>query len=181
MARRVLVLAGDAGADPVVGPWLAALADSRRRTMEALRDLPPESVDAVPGAEPNAIGTLLYHLAAIEADWLFEDILGPESGVEWPAELFTFHVREDGGRLTPVLGVPLGDHLGRLERARRLLNDHLRPMSAGDFHRARARHDYDVSAAWVVHHLLQHEAEHRAQISAARSWFESEALTFASG
>ena len=172
MARDRLVLQGDPDADPAVdsavGPWLAALADSRRRTLDALRDLPPDAVDALPAFGLNTIGTLLYHVAAIEADWLFEDILGPESGIEWPAELFPFDVREEGGRLTPVLGMSLEDHLGRLERARRLLNDHLRPMGADEFHRPRGRRDYDVSAGWVVHHLLQHEAEHRAQISAAR-------------
>jgi hypothetical protein len=34
--------------------------------------------------------------------------------------------------------------------------------------RPRARPDYDVTPAWVLHHLLQHEAEHSAQIAAIR-------------
>jgi uncharacterized damage-inducible protein DinB len=181
VARRVLVLEDHVGADPAVGPWLAALADSRRRTMDALHELPPASVDAVPGSGRNAIGTLLYHIAAIEADWLFEDILGPESGVEWPAGLFPVDVRDDAGRLTPVLGVSLEEHLERLRIARGHLETHLRPMNAEEFHRLRSRARYDVSAAWIVHHLLQHEAEHRAQISTVRSWFESEAQASASG
>lgn len=172
MERRALVLAGDSDADPVVRPWLAALADSRRRTLDALRDLPADAVDALPGDGPNAIGTLLYHVAAIEADWLFEDILGPESGVPWAAGLFPFDVREESGRLTPVLGVPMDGHLERLRAARNLLETHLGPMTADEFERPRTRDAYDVSAAWVVHHLLQHEAEHRAQMSSAREAFE---------
>jgi len=171
MERRHLVLA-DAGADPAVGPWLGALTDSRRRTLDALRDLPAEAVDAPPASGSNTIGTLLYHLAAIEADWLFEDILGPEAGVAWPAELFPFDVREESGRLTPVPGVSIEGHLERLHAARDLLETYLRPMSANEFERPRTRDRYDVSPAWAVHHLLQHEAEHRAQISAACEHFE---------
>jgi uncharacterized damage-inducible protein DinB len=171
--RRALVLAGDSDADPIVRPWLAALADSRRRTLDALRDLPADAIDALPGDGRNAIGTLLYHIAAIEADWLFEDILGPEAGVWWPAELFPFDVREESGRLTPVLSVPMDGHLERLRAVRDLLEAHLGPMTADEFERPRARDAHDVSAAWVVHHLLQHEAEHRAQMSAARGAFEA--------
>jgi hypothetical protein len=32
------------------------------------------------------------------------------------------------------------------------------------FHAPRVRERYDVSPAWVVHHLLQHESEHRSEI-----------------
>jgi uncharacterized damage-inducible protein DinB len=170
--RRTLVLAGDPEADPVVQPWLAALADSRRRTLDALRDLPADAVDALAGEGSNAIGTLLYHVAAIEADWLFEDILGLESGAAWPTDLFPFDVREESGRLTPVLGGSIDGHLYRLRTVRDLLEAHLGPMKADEFARPRARDGHDVSAAWVVHHLLQHEAEHRAQMSAAREAFE---------
>jgi uncharacterized damage-inducible protein DinB len=178
--RRTLVLAGgpdvNPPTDPVVGPWLAALADSRRRTFDAVRDVPAGAVDALAGEGPNAIGTLLYHVAAIEADWLFEDILGAESGAAWPAEIFPFDVREESGRLTPVLGVPMDAHLERLRAVRELLETHLGPMTAAEFEQPQARDAYDVSAAWVVHHLLQHEAEHRAQMSAAREAFERKAF-----
>ncbi len=34
-----------------------------------------------------------------------------------------------------------------------------------DLRRVRRREAYDVSTAWLLHHLLQHEAEHRAQIA----------------
>jgi hypothetical protein len=33
-----------------------------------------------------------------------------------------------------------------------------------DFTTPRARDDYDVSPVWIVHHLLQHESEHRSEI-----------------
>jgi hypothetical protein len=49
--------------------------------------------------------------------------------------------------------------------------DHLRPMSNDDFHRARTLERYDVAPDWVVHHLLQHEAEHRSHIAWLRDTF----------
>jgi hypothetical protein len=42
-------------------------------------------------------------------------------------------------------------------------------MSAEDFHRA--RDDYDVSADWVVFHLIDHEVEHRVRLTALRDRF----------
>ena len=41
-------------------------------------------------------------------------------------------------------------------------------MSAEQLHELHERKHYDVSTAWVLHHLMQHEAEHRSQIGAVR-------------
>jgi hypothetical protein len=41
-------------------------------------------------------------------------------------------------------------------------------MTNEDFHRARARSGYDVTPAWVLYHLLMHEAEHRSHIAWVR-------------
>jgi uncharacterized damage-inducible protein DinB len=38
-------------------------------------------------------------------------------------------------------------------------------MDYADFRRLRHLPKYDVSPEWVLHHLLQHEAEHRGQIN----------------
>jgi hypothetical protein len=79
--------------DAEVGRWLSAMEDARWRTLRELEGLPHRAVDwTLPGGG-NSIGTLLYHVAVIEADWLFEEILGGE-GSPWPQELFPFDVRE---------------------------------------------------------------------------------------
>lgn len=166
--RQRLVLEDTAAADPVVATWLGALEDARGRTLRALEGIREEQLDWEPEGGTNTIGALLYHIAAIEADWLFADILGPESDRAWPAELFPHDVRDDEGILTAIRGSPLDGHLERLAQTRALLLENLSDFTAEDFHRVRPREDYDVSAAWVLHHLLQHEAEHRSQISALR-------------
>jgi uncharacterized damage-inducible protein DinB len=167
-ARQRLVLERTAAPDPVVATWLSALEEARGRTLRALDGLREEQVDWAPEGEANTIGALLYHIAAIEADWLFADILGPESGRAWPAELFPHDVRDAEGTLTAIRGLPLDEHRARLAKTRAILLENLSDFTAEDFQRVRPREDYDVSAAWVLHHLLQHEAEHRAQIAALR-------------
>jgi uncharacterized damage-inducible protein DinB len=166
--RERLVLEGTAASDPVVARWLSALEDARGRTLRALDGTEEEHVDWAPEGGVNTIGALLYHIAAIEADWLFADILGPESGRAWPAELFPHDVRDDAGALTVIRGIPLDEHLARLAQTRALLIEDISGFTAEDLHRVRPREDYDVAANWVLHHLLQHEAEHRSQIAALR-------------
>src|SRR6266542_1280882 len=109
MTRERLVLEPYAAENPEVGRWLSALEDSRRRTIRSTEGITPEDIDRTPPDGANSIGTLLYHVAAIEADWLFTEIL--EGTEPWPKDLFPFDVREQGGRLTPVKGISLRHHL----------------------------------------------------------------------
>jgi Protein of unknown function (DUF664) len=165
--RETLVLE-PLGGVPEVGRWLSALDDGRRDTLRELDDVTPDLLDRMPPGAPNSIGTLLYHVALIELDWLIEDTLGPESGVAWPEELVPYADRDGEGTLTVVRGESLEVHVDRLARVRALIHEHVGPMSVDDFHAPRSRASYDVSPAWVLHHLLQHEAEHRAHIAWVR-------------
>jgi hypothetical protein len=79
-----------------------------------------------------------------------------------PPDLFPLDDRLPDSRLSPLGGESLAQHLDRLARtAGTQVLDELRPMSAEEFHRPRARETIDVSAAWVVFHLIDHEVEHR--------------------
>lgn len=151
------------GYAPEVGAALWQLEDARRRTLNLLRDLPPDYVDAETGG--NTVGTILYHIALIEADWLYADILGEPIPDEVMA-LLPADDRDQEGVLTFVRGQSLAEHLERLQTIRSLLLERLRPMTAAGLHRPRQLPHYDVSPAWVLHHLAQHEAEHRGELGA---------------
>jgi len=166
--REILTLEPIAG-DPEVGRWLAAMQDARRATLRELADIADDDLVRTPEPGATSVGTLLYHIALVEADRLFVDILGPEGAPPWPRSLLPRRDRDDRGRLTPITGVTLREHLDRLEAVRTLVLDHLEPMPVEDFHRPRRRERWDVSPAWVLHHLLQHEAEHRAEIAPLRA------------
>lgn len=141
--------------------------DTRGRTLRSLKELPVDHLEASLDGEPNTISTLLYHVALIEADWLYDDILGTQD-TDWPSDLFPVDHRDAEGVLSPPPSETLADHIGRLKKVRAAFVANIAPMSATDLHKPRAREGYDVTPAWVMNHLMQHEAEHRSQIDRIR-------------
>ncbi len=152
------------GYAPAVGAALWALEDCRKRTLALVSDVHPALVDWPPPWDGNAIGSLLYHIAAIELDWLFYDILQSDDYPDAVTALFPVDVREEGGTLSPITGETIDQHLDRLAAVRDIFLASLRDVTDEDFRRARATDEYDVTPEWVIHHLSQHEAEHRGQI-----------------
>jgi len=153
--------------EPEIGRWLWAIEDARSRTMEELERLSPGIIDWLPPEGESSISTVLYHLAAIEADWLYTEALEQPFPPEF-GELFPYDVREKDGRLFQVQGVSLEAHLKRLETVRTLLLDAYKQMTLAEFRQVRSFEKYDVTPEWVLHHLMQHEAEHRSQIGSLR-------------
>jgi len=156
------------GHAPEIGCWLWALEDTRRRTKRDLEGLSQPIIDWIDSRGDNSIGTLLHHIAAIEIDWLYADVL---EGKPWPPEveaLFPYDVRDERGMLFVVKGVGLEEHLRRLGTVRAMLLEKFRGMSLDEFRRVRHFDEYDVTPEWVIHHLVQHEAEHRGQIGELR-------------
>jgi len=169
MRIRQLIVEPLAGYEPAIGQALWMLEDTRQRTLKTLDGLDPAILDRTTPGDPNTIGTLLYHIAVIEADWLYVEVLEAEFPSEIEA-LFPYPVRDDTQLLSAVKGVPLDEHLARLAIVRRALLTSFQNMSGEEFSRVRHFPDqYDVTPAWVLHHLMQHEAEHRGQIGELRN------------
>lgn len=179
--RRHNVVEVHASRAPEIGRALWALQDARSRTLEELEGVTAAMVDWLPtpghalrgASQPtdseSSIGTVLYHLADIEADWLYAEVLEQPEFPSDAVALFPYDVRDGQGQLTQVTGVPLAEHLQRLAVVRRLLLDVFEAMELAEFRRVRALPPYDVTPEWVLHHLMQHEAEHRSQIGALRA------------
>jgi uncharacterized damage-inducible protein DinB len=156
---------------PEIGRWLWALQDTRQRTIEELGRLDPAMIDWRPAESESSIGTVLYHMTDIEADWLYVEVLEQPMPAE-VAALFPYPTRDKQGRLTQVEAFSLEQHLRRLETVRGLLLEVFEQMALEDFRRARSLERYDVTPEWVLHHLIQHEAEHRGQIGTLRAGAE---------
>jgi uncharacterized damage-inducible protein DinB len=169
--RRRNIVGADLHPDPAITPWLWALQDARERTLEELAPVTPAMIDWQPPDGGSTIGTVLSHLATVEADWLYVEVLEqpfpPEVVALLPAEM-----RDARGRLTQVCGITLESHLERLAQVRALLLAVFQQMDLANFRQARTLPDYDVTPEWVLHHLLQHEAEHRSQLGALRAGAE---------
>jgi hypothetical protein len=155
------------GYEPLVGRFVAMLEDTRRRLFRDLEGFDPADLDRTAPGSPNSIGTLLYHVAAIELDWLYADLLGgdfPEGTAEW----FPVDVREESGRLTPVVE-GWEHHLARLAWVRQRLLEELRTFTDADLDRTFVSGSDGNGGGWILHHLMQHEAEHRGQIGEIRA------------
>jgi uncharacterized damage-inducible protein DinB len=158
--------------EPQIGRALWRLEDTRERTMQRLAGLDPALIDWAAPESGNSIGSILYHIAAIEADYLYSDMLEQP----FPQEVidqFPYEVREENGRLTPVRGNELTWYLTRLADVRQRLLDALSTIDQADYQRVR-RLDYaDITPEWTLHHLMQHEAEHRGELASLRARAEA--------
>jgi uncharacterized damage-inducible protein DinB len=155
--------------DPEIGRWLAAFEEVRRDTLKVVAQISPAAIDRDPRDGGDTLGTVLHHVALVEIDWVYLDVLDRQGEIS--LDLFPYDSREEDGHLTPVLGETMAGHLERLATTRELVLGELRAMSSEGFHRVHARDEIDVSADWVVFHLIDHEVEHRVRISALRDAF----------
>lgn len=159
---REMRVAVPQGMDQRLGEAVWRLEDTRQRTLGVLGGLSDDQVDATPRIGRNTIGSLLYHVAAIELDWLYADILQepfPEGAEEW----FPIEVRDEAGALSSVRE-PLARHLARMAWVRAHLVHRIRLLEPGVLDEAHENDGLRTTPAWALHHLTQHEAEHRGQI-----------------
>lgn len=167
-ARERLTIGALPGYEPEIGLALAMLADTRQRTHGLLEGLADADLDWTPAPGCNSIATVFYHLAAIEADWLYTEVLE----IPFPPEaaaLFPRDVRDADDLLSASQGETLAQLMARLDAVRALLLAAFQGMSAAEFRRIRSLPDYDVTPEYVLHHLMQHEAEHRGEIGMLRA------------
>jgi len=152
-----------------IGHALWALEEVRRTSLARVRDLDPRILEwEGPDGREDSIGSLLYHIAMVEMDWLFVDI--HDGAMPSNVEAGFTHPAAADGRLTRVAGETLESHLFRLDWTRRRFLDELRGMTGDDWHRERNPADvrYSATPEWVVFHLVEHEAGHGAQIGSLR-------------
>lgn len=158
--------------EPAIGRWLRALEETRSETKLALTGIDLAVLDWAPLQTENSIGTLLYHIGLIELDWLYVEVL---ENAPWPRvlkELFPIEARDDQHILSVVRHISLAEHIQRLDILREQLLVSFREMPLEEFYRPRILPAYDVTPEWVLHHLIQHEAEHRGHIQMLRSLAE---------
>lgn len=154
------------GAHPEIGPWLWAMEETRRGVLDTVVGLDQAALDwRGPNGTDNSIGSLLYHLALIEMSWLYDDVRLEEPPDDIAA-LFPLNHRDAQGNLTHVADRSLDEHLDRLNLTRERFLDLMTPMTPADWHTVREPQgtDYACSPAWVVFHLVEHEAGHLFQI-----------------
>src|SRR6187399_2303960 len=92
---------------PEIGKWLWALEDARARTKRMVDGITQPELDTLPDGLDNTIGTLLYHIALIEADYLCIDVMGWDDYLPDLKAVLPLPDRSEDGMLSVVTGVPI--------------------------------------------------------------------------
>ena len=160
----VLTLFASADYVAPLGFAIAALEKEREHTKEVTGGLSIQDLDIHIEGFPNSIGSLLYHIADIELDWLYSEILEEEIPKSLMS-LFPVVHRDEKGKLSVIANQSLAEHFERLTIVRNELLTKLKGVDEAEFYRVRNFERYDVNPAWVLYHLLEHECKHSEQIA----------------
>jgi uncharacterized damage-inducible protein DinB len=152
---------------PDIGLWLAILNDARERMQFALRGLMLAELDAKPAIGLNTIGTLLYHVALTDLNWVYDNLL-KEPYPDDVKHLFPFPLTDEQGRLSVVTGWDLEAYGERLGAARVKVHQIFKQMTVEYFREVVRRDEdygtYEMTPESILRHLAQHESEHRGEI-----------------
>lgn len=161
MGRRTLLVSSLTGYETEIGRWLWCLEDVRHSLVSRLTGMSQDLLDYQKG-EGHSIGTLLYHIAMVEADWLYHEVLQKD----WDSEvksLFPLEIKTND-KLTHIEGESIEEHFYRLNTVRKVFLTYFQSMTLEDWRKSRSFEQYEVTPEWVVYHLIEHESHHRGQI-----------------
>lgn len=170
--RDTLVITPPVALHPEIGRFLWMMDDVRIITKDVVAGISQAALDWSAAPATNTIGTLLYHIALVEIDWLYLDALEQPLPDEMVA-LFPYDSRDERGHLTEVNDVSLAEHLMRLDIVRARFHDVYATLSLDDFRRPRNLPNYDATPEWIAYHLIEHEAGHRGEIATIRTLAET--------
>jgi len=136
--------------------YLDALRGQLAEMRKLLTQLPAEAIDWSPGEEVNSVAVLAAHLAGSNKYWL-GDVLGSrESRRNREAEFATRGA--DAVELAARLEATLADITPIIEGL---------TLEDLEMQRFSPRHGREYTVSWVLHHALEHTAQHvgHAQIT----------------
>ena len=174
-AHPALAISPLDAASPDIGRFLWVLEDIRADTKRAVAGIDVAALDWAPLPALNSIGTLLAHIASVEAGWLYIEVLQQDFPPE-VAALLPPASRDPDGHITRVSGRAVAEYLATLDAVRARLLAVFLTMPPDEYRRVRHLPEYDVTPEWCLYHLAEHEAMHRGEIATVRTLAEA-ALT----
>lgn len=153
--------------DPEVGLFHRMQQELRGRLKSAAGELTPSQLAWVPEKGGNSIGMLLLHVVEAELFWIQYVCMGqeltPEQKEIYRAELF-------GNPEAPLPAEQSGEwFIERLDESRRITEELYTTLSDPSLDELKnftddEGRDYEFTVRWILYHVLEHEAGHRAQI-----------------
>jgi uncharacterized damage-inducible protein DinB len=129
----------------------------------AIKGLPQEALDWIPGPGMNSMTILVAHLTGAERYWIGDVVASEPSGRDRQAEF-------------KVQGLSEEDLLVKLGEANRYARQALEKLSiqALEEKRISARNGRQVTVGWALCHSLQHTALHAGHMQITRQLWEGQ-------
>jgi uncharacterized damage-inducible protein DinB len=159
--RAVVRLERPSELAPRVADYYAMMEKTREKLIRTVQGLETKQIDFTPTPDRiESIGTLLFHIAAVEWAWIFQDIGGQEMDYElWK---HGFALREG---IPQIRGNDISFYLERLNKVRDAVFNRLKSFSDNQLGNLVEVDDDIVSVEWILFHLIEHEAIHIGQAS----------------
>lgn len=150
-----------------IGFYLSAWEKTRAELREIAADLSNEELSQRLTPKAHQIGALILHLGESEAGWIHQIIAGKELDEE--AKKFV-HWCDTTETDFAEKGYSARDCIERIDKISEMSREILAKFADEDlerlfgYQRSSGEH-VEVSLRWVLHHLIDHEAHHKGQIS----------------
>jgi uncharacterized damage-inducible protein DinB len=171
MDSKRIDLADRGGMEPQVGLFYTMQQELRRRVKAAVAELTPAQLAWVPEKSGNSIAELLLHIAEAELFWIQFVCMGQELTAEQNADYRTELFGKPDA--PPPAEHPVAWFVDKLDDASRITTAYYTTLTdlalaeLKDFTDDEGNH-YEFTVQWVLYHLLEHEAGHRAQMLTIR-------------
>lgn len=161
------VLEPVAGFSREIGFYLSAWEKTRVELREIAADLSNEELSRRLTPEAHQIGALILHLGEAEASWIHAIIAGKELNEE---EKRFVHWCDTTETDFAEKGYSAHECIGRIDKISEMSREILVKFADKDLERLfgyerSSGEQVEVSLRWVFHHLIDHEANHKGQIS----------------
>lgn len=156
-----------AGLNVEIGLLLAMLDDGTKEWREELGEVEQEAVVWQPIPNGHSIGTVILHIADVEAFWLHEVAAGEKLPVEQAALLMGEDMDQYVGKWPVPPQQPLAwywaQHGAIRARTREIIAHINDPEHLGRRYSISRGRETEFTLRWLLHHVLTHEAYHGGQ------------------
>ena len=154
------------GVPKQIGYYLAGMEEVRAQLREAVSKLTNAETHRKLRPDTHSIAQLILHCGEAEWWWIQCVVNGQDIDDELEASFF-WDVLEEGNE--PLTTVAAAECIEEIDRISGLTKDLLEGFSDGDLDRVfvKKRPDglrLEKSLRWILHHLTDHEAQHKGQI-----------------
>lgn len=164
MSAKVLNSTADVSRE--IGFYFAGMEEVREQLRQAVSGMPDDQIGrpALPGA--HAIGALVLHIGEAEWYWMQMVVCGHQLNDEDKQACF-WDVLKDPGAFAGK-GYSAEFCLQEIQKIRQETHQKLASFDDSDLDRIfsieRRSQIYEQSLRWILHHLIDHEAQHKGQI-----------------